>query len=220
MAAEGGYVFGALVLEFAPGQDAIGSDRRYPLALALAEQTALALSNLRLREALQQQSIRDGLTGVFNRRHLDASLARELNHCQAHGRPLALAMIDIDHFKPINDRYGHAAGDQAIRVVAEAIQASFRSGDEVCRYGGEEFVVLLADTTEDIALQRAEALRATLRDLRISHDGVMIGTVSVSIGVAVHPRHGDSVDALLGAADVALYAAKEGGRDRVVLAGR
>ncbi len=220
MAAEGGQVFGALVLEFAPGKDAIATDRRYPLALALAEQTALALSNLRLREALQQQSIRDGLTGVFNRRHLDASLARELNRCQAHGLPLALAMIDIDHFKPINDRFGHAAGDHAIRVVAEAIQGSFRSGDEVCRYGGEEFVVLLADTTEDVALERAEALRASLRDLQISHAGVLIGAVSVSIGLAFHPRDGDSADALLGAADAALYAAKQAGRDRVVLAAK
>lgn len=218
MAAEGGQVFGALVLEFASGKDAIGTDRRYPLALALAEQTALALSNLRLREALQQQSIRDGLTGVFNRRHLDASLARELNRCRAHGLSLAIAMIDIDHFKPINDRYGHAAGDHAIRMVAEAIQTSFRSGDEVCRYGGEEFVVLLADTSEAVVLERAETLRATLRDLQISHADAVIGALTVSIGVAFFPRHGNEVDVLLGAADVALYAAKQGGRDQVVLA--
>jgi diguanylate cyclase (GGDEF)-like protein len=127
-------------------------------------------------------------------------------------------MIDIDHFKPINDRYGHAAGDHAIRMVAEAIQRSFRSGDEVCRYGGEEFVVLLTETSEAVAVERAEALRATLRELQIRHAGLVIDAPSVSIGLACHPRNGDTADALLGAADAALYAAKQGGRDRVVRA--
>jgi len=218
LAADEGEAFGVLMIEFAAIGEGIGLDRRYPLALALAEQTALALSNLRLREALHQQSIRDGLTGVFNRRHLDAALARELNRCMAHGQTLALVIIDIDHFKAINDRYGHAAGDEVIRTVARLVKQTFRRGDEVCRFGGEEFVVLLADADAAVAMERAESLRMAMHELRVKHGQQRIGPVTVSVGVALHPRHGLHADALLGAADAALYAAKQGGRDQVRLA--
>jgi diguanylate cyclase (GGDEF)-like protein len=218
MADEDGNVFGALVVDFPGISDAVGADRRYPLALALAEQTTLALANLRLREALHEQSIRDGLTGVFNRRYLDVSLVRELNRCRAHRLSLAVAMVDIDHFKSINDQHGHAAGDAVLRSVAETIQHAFRCGDVVCRYGGEEFAVLLADASEAVALARAEALRVLLHGLQLQHEGCPIGPLTVSVGVAIHPRHADAPEALIGAADRALYAAKQGGRDQVRLA--
>jgi diguanylate cyclase (GGDEF)-like protein len=219
IADEAGDVFGAVQLDFPAAPDAIGADRRYPLALALAEQTALALSNLRLREALREQSIRDGLTGVFNRRHLESTLPRELNRCRAHRLPLAVAMIDVDHFKSINDRHGHGAGDAVLQAIAATIHDAFRCGDVVCRYGGEEFAVLLADAEEAVVVERADALRGLLRGLQLQHEGRAIGPLTVSIGVGIHPRHGDAPQSLIAAADGALYAAKRSGRDRVIVAG-
>ncbi len=216
MAADG-IVFGLLVIEF-PGAAPAAADRRFALATALAEQTALALANLRLREALREQSIRDGLTGVYNRRYLDATLARELARAQRSRGALSVAMVDIDHFKTVNDRHGHAAGDRVLRVVAATLQSVFRASDVVCRYGGEEFLVLVCDAQPAQVLERCERLLESLRGLSLQHAGRPIGRLSASVGVACFPRHGESPEALVGAADAALYAAKQGGRDQLRVA--
>ncbi len=209
-----GVVFGLLVIEF-PGAAPASADRRFPLATALAEQTALALANLRLREALREQSIRDGLTGVYNRRYLDATLARELARAARSRGTLAVAMVDIDHFKAINDGHGHAAGDRVLRVVAATLQSVFRSSDVVCRYGGEEFLVLVCDAAPAQVVERCERLLDSLRALDLHHAGRAIGRLTASVGLGFFPRHGESAEALVGAADAALYAAKQGGRDQL-----
>lgn len=215
MLAEGA-VFGLLVVEFAATGDSAGSDRRYPLAVTLAEQSALALANLRLREALREQSIRDPLTATFNRRYLDETLLREIARCERSGATLALAMIDVDHFKPFNDRHGHAAGDRVLAAVGRVLRDVFRRSDIVCRYGGEEFAVLLPDVAEPAAMQRATELLGAVRRLALEWAGMPLAPVTVSIGLAFFPRDARTPVALLAAADAALYRAKQGGRDRLV----
>lgn len=215
MLAEGA-VFGLLAVEFGAALDSAGGDRRYPLAVALAEQSALALANLRLREALREQSIRDPLTATFNRRYLDETLLREIARCERSGATLAVAMIDVDHFKPFNDRHGHAAGDRVLAAVGRVLREVFRRSDIVCRYGGEEFAVLLPDVAEPAAMQRATDLLGAVRRLRLEWGGTPLEPVTVSIGLALFPRDGGSPAALLAAADAALYRAKQAGRDRLV----
>lgn len=168
-------------------------------------------------EALREQTIRDPLTGLFNRRFLDESLDREIARARRDNRPLALLMIDIDRFKQLNDTYGHPAGDGVIRRVGELVRSRARSGDLPCRYGGEEFLLVLPDITLGTAVERADEWRTA-----IANDWTVIGenafAVTVSIGVAVFPGHGDSREALIEAVDQALYAAKRNGRNRVEVA--
>jgi len=168
-------------------------------------------------EALREQTIRDPLTGLFNRRFLDESLDREIARARRDNRPLALLMIDIDRFKQLNDTYGHLAGDAVIRRVSELVRSRARSGDLPCRYGGEEFLLVLPDITLGTAVERADEWRTA-----IANDWTVIGenafAVTVSIGVAVFPGHGDSREALIEAVDQALYAAKRNGRNRVEVA--
>ena len=170
-----------------------------------------------LHDRLREETLRDPLTGLFNRRFLDESLERELARTRRDNLPLALLMIDIDHFKQLNDTYGHPAGDEIIRRVGGLIQSRARSGDLPCRYGGEEFLLVLPNMTLATAVERAEEWRAAF-----ANDWSVIGNhavaVTVSIGVAVFPCHGGSARALVEAADQALYAAKRGGRNRLVAA--
>jgi len=169
------------------------------------------------QELLREQTIRDPLTNLFNRRFLDESLERELARAQRDGTPLALLMIDIDHFKQLNDTYGHPAGDEVIRKLGELIRNGARSGDLPCRYGGEEFLLVLPNMTVETAIDRAELWR-----LQFAKDRTVIGSdvipATVSIGVAVFPEHGREREALVKAADQALYAAKRDGRNRVAVA--
>jgi diguanylate cyclase (GGDEF)-like protein len=184
------------------------------LATMLADQVALALSNLSLRDVLRQQALRDPLTGLYNRRHLDAALARELERTAEHQTPLSLIIADIDHFKRINDTWGHAAGDAVLQMVAQALSHQVRSTDVVCRMGGEEFVLVLPDTPLEVASRRAERVRALLESTCALQDPP-VGRVTVSLGVAAAPAHGQTSGALLAAADAALYRAKAAGRNRV-----
>jgi diguanylate cyclase (GGDEF)-like protein len=188
------------------------------LAESVAERFGLTLANLRLRDRLRNQSIRDPLTGLFNRRYLEETLSRELNRAERTSRPLALLLIDIDHFKRLNDTYGHDAGDAALAEVGRLLGRSFRSSDIACRYGGEEFVVVLPEAARGFAATRAEALREAVKELRVSARGAPIQPMSISIGVAHYPDDGRTPEDLVRAADVALYAAKAQGRDRVVVA--
>ncbi len=174
----------------------------------------LVASETRLRD----QSVRDHLTGLFNRRYLEETLERELARSARERRPLGLIMLDIDHFKDFNDALGHAAGDALLEALGALLRAHVRGSDVVCRYGGEEFLLVLPDASGAIAAQRAEQLRDDVSRMRVAHGDQDLGSVTVSLGVAVFPEHGPTGDAVLKAADAALYRAKDEGRDRVVVA--
>lgn len=186
---------------------------------SVAEQVSLALANLRLQETLRSLSIRDPLTGVFNRRFMEASLERELARARRAQQPLGVLMIDIDRFKPFNDQHGHDAGDAVLAGFGELLRRSFREEDVVCRYGGEEFLVILPASEREQSHERAEALCAAVRGFEPYHERRPLPRITVSIGVACFPADGDSAESLVRAADAALYRAKDQGRDRVVVAG-
>jgi diguanylate cyclase (GGDEF)-like protein/PAS domain S-box-containing protein len=187
-------------------------------AKAITEQLSLILANLRLRETLKNQSIRDPQTGLFNRRYMENSLDRELNRAERSGKPLVVAMLDLDHFKVLNDRFGHAAGDAVLQEWSNILKSRFRGSDIVCRYGGEEFVTILPEIAPDAARQRLDQLREDLQRTIVRQDGQSIESVTVSIGIAYYPVHGRTMLDLLHAADQALYRAKEMGRNCVVMA--
>jgi diguanylate cyclase (GGDEF)-like protein len=197
-----------------------GDGRKVPryLLKVIAEQGAITLASLRLRDALRVQSIRDPLTGLFNRRYLDETLEREVNGSQRSGAPLSMLMLDLDHFKRFNDSLGHQYGDRALREVALLIKARVRGSDIVCRFGGEELVVVLPATTAEQAAHLAEEIRMAVEKLIIRHNGEVMGGLTVSVGVASCPEHARVPEDLLRVADGALYAAKRGGRNRVVVA--
>jgi diguanylate cyclase (GGDEF)-like protein len=185
------------------------------LAVALAEHIGLAVANLRLREALRNQSIIDSLTGLFNRRYLEQTLERECRRALRAGRPLAVVMLDVDHFKQLNDAWGHDGGDAVLKDLGTVLRANVRGEDVACRHGGEEFVLVFADATLESARARAEQLRELVAELPVRHLGHSIGPITASIGVAGLPEHGSTPEALLAAADKALYEAKHSGRNRV-----
>lgn len=168
-----------------------------------------------LQADLRDQAIRDPLTGLFNRRFLDDTLERELARAAREGSPLSVIMLDLDHFKELNDTHGHKAGDMALAAVGTLLLSKSRLGDFACRYGGEEFVVIMPDTPLTTALQRAEEWRLGLLQTTITSRSRTV-RMTLSGGVAVFPRHGETPDALLRAADMALYAAKAAGRNRVM----
>ncbi len=189
------------------------------LAVTVTEQVALALSNIRLRETLRNQAIRDPLTGLFNRRYLEETLEQEISRAARNKQQIGAIMIDIDHFKRYNDTYGHEAGDAVLSELGRFLEKSLRGGDTPCRYGGEEFTVLLPGASLENALQKAERLREGVKELNVQHRGRSIGAITLSMGVACFPDQGLTGEILLRAADQALYQAKASGRDRVVSAG-
>jgi diguanylate cyclase (GGDEF)-like protein len=188
------------------------------LAQAVADHAALALANLQLRQSLREQATRDPLTNLFNRRHMEESLERELRRAERRRAPLGILMLDLDHFKRCNDTFGHEAGDALLRAAGHFLQTHIRGEDLACRYGGEEFLLILTDSSLQDTCKRAEELREGIKALDVRHRGVTLGPVSASLGVAVFPEHGVTADALVRAADAALYQAKAEGRDRVVVA--
>jgi diguanylate cyclase (GGDEF)-like protein len=220
-----GETLGVLYVEsvFGPAGSAVkaGHDETEDLerqAIAVGERISLALANLRLREVLRGQSIRDPLTGLFNRRFMEESLERELRRAIRGKQQVALLMLDVDQFKRFNDTFGHQAGDALLRALGNLLKESTRGQDVVCRYGGEEFAFVLAGASLDAARTRAELLREDVKQLNAQHGGQLLGAVTLSIGIAVFPENGDSAEQLLKAADDALYRAKESGRDRIVCA--
>ena len=188
------------------------------LASAMAEQAGLTLANLRLRETLSMQAIRDPLTGLFNRRYMEESLGREVHRSLRSNLPLGVILMDLDHFKAFNDTFGHAGGDSLLHAVGEILRTGIRTEDIACRYGGEEFAVILSETTRDVIVQRAEALRQLIKNSIAEHIGSSGDSVTVSLGVAISPDHGKNGEDLLRSADEALYSAKALGRDRVIVA--
>ena len=183
------------------------------LATTVTEQFGLALANLKLRELLRTQSIRDQLTGLFNRRYMEESFVREIHRAQRQGSTLGIIMGDLDHFKKINDTYGHEEGDVILRNVGAILQKSIRQDDIACRYGGEEFTVIMPSASRAIVLQRAEQIRERIK----RHVSVKQEPVTISLGMALFPEDGQSAETLLNAADAALYQAKERGRDQVAV---
>jgi diguanylate cyclase (GGDEF)-like protein len=194
-------------------------EARRQLAGSASQHIALALANLRLQETLRQQAIRDPLTSLFNRRYMEESLEREIRRAARGGTPVGIIMFDIDHFKRFNDTYGHDAGDTLLKAVASFLKAHVRGEDIPCRYGGEEFILILPGAPLEVSVQRAERLREGVKALEVAHDGQGLGRITASLGVALFRDHGTTGEAVLHAADVALYRAKQGGRDRVVVAG-
>ena len=190
------------------------------LLLTVCEHLGLAVSTLRLRRRLVDQAMRDPLTGLYNRRIMAEMFTRELMVAKRKERPLAIVMIDIDHFKLFNDRHGHEAGDAVLRAVAQLLSAECRSSDVVCRYGGEEFAILLPEANRESAVQRASRLREGVKTLAVANRGIALEPVTISMGIAVFPDHGMDAGALLRAADEALYRSKMMGRDRVTVADR
>lgn len=188
------------------------------LATTIGEYLSLSIANLRLRERLAEQSIRDPLTGLYNRRYMEEALAREIRRAERNRTPVALVMMDIDHFKPFNDRYGHPAGDALLESLGAFLKTNLRGGDAACRYGGEEFILFLPDTSLEGARRNMERIREGIGSLRISHMGLTLPPVTLSMGVAVYPDHGREMGALIGAADAALYRAKKEGRNRILAA--
>jgi diguanylate cyclase (GGDEF)-like protein len=194
------------------------SEFNVQLAVSVAEQAALSFANLKLREKLRYQSIRDPLTGLFNRRYLDESLERELPNAIRKNRSLGVIMLDVDRFKKFNDMFGHDAGDTVLRELGDYLAKFIRRGDLACRYGGEEFTLIFPECSLEDTRRRAEELRTSFQQLSIKHRDIVLGKVTLSLGVAALPDHGTTAVQLLAAADGALLRAKGEGRDRVLIA--
>ncbi|MBN2336893.1 MAG: diguanylate cyclase [Acidobacteria bacterium] len=188
------------------------------LATTIGEYLSLSIANLRLRERLAEQSIRDPLTGLYNRRYMEEALGREISRAERNHTPVAVVMLDIDHFKPFNDRYGHPAGDALLESLGAFLKTNLRGGDAACRYGGEEFILFLPDTSLEGACRNMERIREGIGSLRISHLGRRLPPVMVSIGISAYPDHGKDMHTLIHAADRALYRAKDEGRNRILAA--
>jgi two-component system cell cycle response regulator len=183
---------------------------------SFATQASVAIENVLLHREAERLSITDGLTGVWNRRYLQLTLAKEIDRAQRFGRPLSVLMVDIDHFKGVNDEHGHPRGDEVLVELTRRILAQIRSQiDFLTRYGGEEFVIVLPETPAQGAMVVAEKVRGAVADAPFRSDPGPPVSVTVSIGAATYPEDGDSVSDLVGAADAAMYRAKEAGRDRV-----
>ena len=188
------------------------------LAVNVSEHVALALANLKLREILRSQSIRDPLTGLFNRRYMEESLERELHRAHRKDSTVGIVMIDIDRFKRFNDTFGHDAGDTLLRELGTFLHSHVRGEDIACRCGGEEFTLILPETSLEVARQRADDIREGVKHLSVEHRHQPLGAITLSLGVATFPDHGKTGEAVLRVADAALYRAKRAGRDRVQVA--
>ncbi len=206
------------VLNFVRFAKAAFSENDIVLLQLVASHAAMAIVNARLFSETKELTLTDALTGVFNRRHLFSRLELEVARAQRFGSPLSVAMVDIDHFKRLNDTHGHPAGDEVLKLVASLLQGAVRKVDTVARYGGEEFMVLLPRSERDEAFEVAEELRLLIAQTAFPHaDQQPGGRITVSIGVASFQRDGESIEALVDAVDAALYASKRGGRNKVSL---
>ncbi len=214
-----GLVTVAKTASFSPIMDKSENGRfDHALLLTLADQLALALANLGLRESLRNESIRDSLTGLYNRRYLEETLDREIQRAKRANKTLAIVMSDIDFFKCFNDDYGHDAGDFLLKELGSLLRQEFRGSDIACRYGGEELTIILSDISADCVMERMEMLRHSISMLKLIHNDVLLGTVTLSGGVAMFPENGDTPESLVKSADQALYIAKAAGRDQFILA--
>ena len=187
------------------------------LASTVAEHISSALANLRLRKKLREQSIRDPLTELFNRRYMEESLERELHRAKRSNSPIGIIMFDIDNFKVFNDTAGHDAGDKVLQALAAVMKAQIREEDIACRFGGEEFILILPEMPLDKVKARAEDLRLRAQALTLTHKDKPLGQITISLGVAIFPMHGATAEVLIKSADKAMYGAKKSGKNRVVV---
>lgn len=207
---------GALCLTGAAGK-VRGSTTRQQLAVAVGETIKLSLYNLKLREELREQAIHDPLTGLCNRRYLEENLWRELHRARRGNSPLCVVMLDLDNFKRFNDTFGHDAGDSMLRELAHLLCEKLRKSDIACRYGGDEFVVVLPNSSLADARRRVEQIRVMVAEKQLRHGAPQQNTITVSAGIAGAPEHGSTAAELLQAADNAMYAAKQAGGNGVVV---
>ncbi|HAT8673737.1 TPA: diguanylate cyclase [Legionella pneumophila] len=206
-------IYGLLYLEVGLKFD----ENQQLLITEFAELTALALANVRLRENLRYQSIRDPLTGLYNRRYLEDFLFKQLHQAERTKASFAILMLDLDHFKKINDTFGHDAGDLVLKELGQILNNDIRLGDIAARYGGEEFVLLLYDIDAQAAKMKAENLRSAISNLQVKYGAQPVGQITASIGISVYPDDAKSPAEVIEAADKALYQAKNKGRNKVIL---
>ena len=214
-----GATLGVLSLSEKELQDGVHQPGVQQLAVAVGETIKLSLSNLKLREELREQAVHDPLTGLFNRRYLDETLTRELHMARRRSAPLSVVMVDIDGFKQFNDSFGHGPGDAVLRELGRVLREGLRKSDISCRYGGDEFVLVLPDSSLANARERLEKIRSFLKGLEIHYGSQVLGLINISAGIVQAPEHGATASELLQAADEAMYAAKQAGRDRTVMYG-
>lgn len=214
MMAEGG-ALGLVHVVFSDESSASGEDDAL-FAQRMSEQLGLALANLRLRERLRIEAMQDALTGLFNRRFLEISLKREFARAERDKSQVGVAMLDVDHFKHFNDAHGHDAGDAVLRQLGQLLMENCRAVDLACRFGGEEFAVVFPDATREAMQVWAERLLGKVRVMKVVTEGEVLPQLTVSLGIAFFPEHGEGIADVIQAADQALYAAKEAGRDRYV----
>ena len=209
-----GETIGMLYLRFANSETI--SQTSQSIAETVAQNIAMSFANLKLQQELKFQSLRDPLTGLYNRRYLNESLTREIDRARRKQQFISLIMLDVDHFKRFNDIHGHSAGDLVLASVGDYLLSQIRQYDLACRYGGEELVIVMLDATKEDTVLRAEAIRTGIKKLQLRHEGTQLETISVSIGVSCFPDDATDGSGLIEAADKALYQAKKQGRDRVM----
>jgi len=210
-------VLGIFVIILQHNESAQSSETKWMMANGVVEHYSLALANVRLREALRLEAIRDPLTDLFNRRYMEEALLREARRAHRNHTEIGIIMLDIDHFKILNDTYGHEAGDIVLQHLGALLLKMVRGGDIACRYGGEEFLLILPDFSSSAVEQRAQNLLKQIRALRIPYQGEEL-TVTVSMGVAIFPEHGTDVQEIVSIADRTLYQAKHAGRNQIMIA--
>lgn len=203
-----------IIYLFAPIGKLISKHEQH-LAINFGNVVKLALVNVKLREKLQHQSIHDPLTGLYNRRYMEETLVRELHRASRNKSTLYVVMIDIDFFKKLNDEFGHEAGDEALKFIGGLLRDKFRETDIACRYGGEEFLLVLSDTDLKNAISRLEHVCDEVRNAHIFFQGKRLPPITLSVGVATAPTQGNAPEIIIQSADQALYVAKESGRNRI-----
>ncbi len=209
-------IFGLLHIAAFPPETLSDSEQR--IARSISSQVELALANMRLREFLREQAIHDALTGLYNRRYLEEVLEREAYTAARMAQRIGIIMLDLDHFKNLNDSFGHDAGDAVLRAIGQFLTQQIRQGDIACRYGGEEFALFLPNAPLQVVGERAEGLRLGVQALDVQYRDTSLPKMTISLGVAALPEHGATGLDALRAADEALYRAKRAGRNRVVVA--
>jgi diguanylate cyclase (GGDEF)-like protein len=192
------------------------ADYKEPVVI-FTEYLSLSIANIRLWENLTDQSIRDPLTGLFNRRYMEETIHREILRAAKDQTKIGIVMVDIDHFKNFNDSFGHEAGDELLIKLADFFKFEIRGSDIACRYGGEEFILILPESSIDGTYKRAEHIRERVKNLKLIYHDQILPFITLSIGIAIYPDHGTELDELIHKADTALYAAKEKGRDTVII---
>ncbi len=212
-----GNTLGVLTLMRNASRKGMYSTSTQQLAVTVGETIKLSLSNLKLRDELRQQAIHDSLTKLFNRRYLEEALPRELYQAQRRKTPLSIVMLDLDGFKQFNDSFGHGAGDALLREFGRALRKHLRKSDISCRYGGDEFLLVMPDSSLADLQGRLEQLRRSMKSLQIHYGEQVLGMLTLSAGIAQTPEHGTTTAELMRAADEALYAAKRAGGDRTVI---